>query len=60
MVRRPKGSKIKPALRFKQSEVERAVRSVQTQGLNVTRVEIDLTNGKIAVFADDKEKRDAA
>jgi hypothetical protein len=55
-VGRPKGSTSK--LLFKQSEVERAIRGVQTQGLTVKCVEVDPHTGKISVYAE--AKQDAA
>lgn len=43
--RRPPGAPL-PKLRFKQSEIERAIRSVRKQGLSVSRVEIDPASGR--------------
>jgi hypothetical protein len=50
---RPKGSKTRPdhytPMRFKQSEVERGIRGVQSRGLPISRVEIDPQTGRISI-----------
>jgi hypothetical protein len=39
----------KALLRFKQSEVERAIRGMQAMGLQIGRVEVDPVSGKFAI-----------
>jgi hypothetical protein len=49
---RPKGSKSNPnrtPIRFKQSEIERAIKSVRSMGLQITSVVINPTTGEITV-----------
>ena len=49
---RPKGRKndpSRPALRFKQSEIERAIRAAQTMQLPIGRIEIDPATGRISI-----------
>jgi hypothetical protein len=39
-------------LRFNQTEVERAIRGVQRQGLAIARVEIDPVNSRISIVTE--------
>ena len=51
---RPKGAKSDPnrkPLQFKQTEVQRAIRGVQAQGLPVHRVDVDPRSGLISIMA---------
>lgn len=50
---RPKGSKTNPfktPLPFKQSEIERAIRSVQARDLPIHHIEIDPVTRRISIF----------
>jgi hypothetical protein len=50
---RPEGSKNNPNRRpmpFKQSEVARVVRAVESRGLNVRRVDVEPRTGKISIL----------
>jgi hypothetical protein len=60
---RPKGSKTRsghPPLRFKQSEVERAIRGVQSRSLPISRVEVDPISGRISIITDKPDTGDAS
>ena len=49
---RPKGREndpSRPGLRFKQSEVERAIRAAQSMQLPIGRIEIDPASGRITI-----------
>ena len=40
-----------PKLRFKQSEIERAIRGLRNQGLGVSRIEIDPASGRFTIVS---------
>jgi len=46
---RPVGSKNKPALAFKKTEVDRAIRAANERGLDVTSIEVIPREGRIIV-----------
>lgn len=56
---RPKGRRndpSRPRLRFKQSEIERAIRAAQTMRLLIGRIEIDPATGKISITTGDPSR----
>ena len=57
---RPKGRKNDPSrlgLRFKQSEIERAIRAAQTMQLPIGRIEIDPASGRITITTGQSVRR---